>query len=501
MAFKYKQFNFFYIVFLVAAVVYLITAYNSHGYYHADEHYQIVEFSGIKLGTHAPSDLAWEYEAKLRPALQPTICFLVFSGLKSTGETNPYTMVMWLRILTALLSLVIITFFIKQTLSLFSRETDKKAYILLSYFLWFIPLLSVRFSSETMSGLMLLLALALLHKKESNYTPWLLGLVFGLGFLFRFQVAFVIAGIGLWLIFIRNVNFRYLLKIAAVFFLIVGVGTLIDSWFYGQFVFTPFNYYKANILEDVASSFGTSPWYFYLGKLITLPSYFVGIPLAIAFVVVAVYNPRSIYLWCIIPLFVVHSIIPHKEERFLFPIVFLFPIIVMLAWEKVAPIFGKRRAYKSIRMALIVLFALANGVGVVAMSVKAAGVGRIGLTKHIHDNYGDKHINLIYNPWCNPYNPWGLPVKFYLEKDLEWHALDSLGMLTESLIKPNAVNLLVVGVNEAENPVWQVALSQKGFVEEARSIPNWEAWINRRYKAFDKGWVLVLYRRKPQEVQ
>jgi len=491
-----RKCSFFCVITVVALLVYLFTAFNSHGYYHADEHYQIVEFSGIKLGTHTASDLAWEYEAKLRPAIQPTICFLVFKTLKSVGVENPYTLVLWLRLLTAMLAIGIIAYFIKQTLSLFHSELHKRAYILLSFFLWFIPLLSVRFSSETMSGLMLLLALSIVFGKENRYTPWLLGIVIGFGFLFRFQVAFPFAGLGLWLLFIKRVNFLYILKMFLPFLAVVGIGVIVDSWFYGEFVFTPLIYFRQTLLDSNPATYGTSPWYFYLVKLITLPSIFVGIPLVLALVSMVVYFPRYIFIWCVIPLLVIHSLIPHKEDRFLFPLVFLFPVMMMLAYQKVAPFFEKGKALRITHNVLLSIFIAVNVVGVFAMSVKAAGVGRIGMTKYIHDNYGDKHVNLIYNPWSNPYNPWGLMVKFYLEKDLEWHNLESLERLNDSLINPNAVNLLVIGTNEAENPIWQAVLAEKGFVEETRSIPKWEAWINRRYKAFDKGWVLVLYRQK-----
>lgn len=57
----------------VIGMVFFITAWKSDGYYHADEHYQLIEFAGKILGTHQPEELAWEYNARLRPALQPTI--------------------------------------------------------------------------------------------------------------------------------------------------------------------------------------------------------------------------------------------------------------------------------------------------------------------------------------------------------------------------------------------------------------------------------------------
>ncbi len=67
----------FQLIVIIAAVVYSITAYNSHGFYHADEQYQIIEFAGLKLGTHTPDELAWEFNIQIRPSLQPVIGFVV----------------------------------------------------------------------------------------------------------------------------------------------------------------------------------------------------------------------------------------------------------------------------------------------------------------------------------------------------------------------------------------------------------------------------------------
>ena len=49
---RFFQTSFYKGIIALAIVIYGITAWNSHGYYHADEHYQIIEFAGEKLGTH-----------------------------------------------------------------------------------------------------------------------------------------------------------------------------------------------------------------------------------------------------------------------------------------------------------------------------------------------------------------------------------------------------------------------------------------------------------------
>jgi len=320
------------VIFGIAAIVYITTAYNSLGYYQADEHYQIVEFAGSKLRSTPPYALAWEYTAMIRPALQPTICAGILKGLSSLTITDPYSQSFVLRLVTAILALLIIHLFISQTERQFENKQIKIAYYLLSYLLWFIPVISVRFSSETWSGLTFLLALAIfLNPKHESTKPYILGIILGFSFLFRFQAALLIVGFGLWMLMVNRTKFTFITKMIFAFIVVIAMGFLVDSWFYGQWVFTPWNYFYTTVLKVGAPDFGSSPWYYYLEKLIQFPSVFIGILLFIAFAVLVIRTPKNIYLWCIVPFIVAHSIIPHKEERFLFPIIYLFPVIMIFS--------------------------------------------------------------------------------------------------------------------------------------------------------------------------
>jgi len=491
------------LVFFLAIIVYLITAYNSHGYYHADEHYQIIEFAGLKLGTHSPADVAWEYKSQIRSTLQPIICFAVFKGLQTIHVTDPYTQAFVLRILSALLSLLVIHYFITNTENQLGTDRIKKLFYLLSYFLWFIPFISVRFSSETWSGLFFLGSVAVyFDPKRKGIKPYLIGLLAGFSFLFRFQAAFLIPGFLLWLFFIEKNDFRFILKIGAAFLMVFGVGILIDSWFYGQPVLTAWNYFYTNIVSDVASNFGTSAWYFYLDKLFQLPTLFIGELLFISMIIVVIKNPRNPYLWCILPFILVHSFIPHKEERFLFPIVYFFPIIMVLAYSAITDYIKTSKIVRGIGLLVLLIFGSINMTGLIAMSQKSAGIGRIGITKYIHDHDHDRPINLIYCNYANPYNPWNsIPEKFYLEKDIQFRKIDRLNELNDSLIVANDVNLLVVRKINLEGDRFDSILGQFGFVQKKQSIPEWIAWLNKFCKGMDTKDILVLYKLDSAELQ
>ncbi|MFA6400232.1 MAG: hypothetical protein WCX31_01195 [Salinivirgaceae bacterium] len=482
-------------IFLFAVCIYFLTAYNSHGFYHADEHYQIIEFAGLKLGTHTPNELAWEYNAQIRPALQPTICIVVFKMLSLVHINNPYSQVFILRLLTAILSLLIIRYFIVNTENQVVGNRSTKIYYLLSYFLWFIPFISVRFSSETWSGLFFLLSLAIFFSRlNSEYKPYLLGLISGFSFIFRFQIAFAIIGFFLWLIIIERKKLDYFLKFGIAFLSVLILGFFIDFWFYGEPVFTTWNYFHS-VIDSGGNGFGTSPWYFYFIKLLSLPSYFVGIPLVFALVLLIIYTPKNIYLWSIIPFILVHTLVPHKEERFIFPIVFLFPIILVSGYNQFVLIIRSRYMIRALNYFMALIFLAVNLIGIVAMSQKAAGNGRMEISKYIHDNYGTKLIKLIYCSWANPYNPWNsIPIKFYAEKKMDSKLINNLCEINDSLIDTGAQNFLIVRKIDLRNQECSQLIYQHNFVFVKQSIPKWIEFINKYYKGFDEGDVLVLYK-------
>ncbi len=485
----------FKIIVILAAVVYIITAFNSHGFYHADEQYQIIEFAGLKLGTHTPVDLAWEFKAQIRPALQPISCFVLLKSFDYFNISNPYSQAFLLRLLSAIFAILIISFFVQNTKDRIISKRVQTGYYLLSFFLWFIPVISVRVSSETWSGLFFLLSLAcFFNDSNKKIKPVLFGLTLGVSFLLRFQIAFAVVGFGFWLVIVNHSKLNYLIKIIASFCAVVFLGFLLDIWFYGEIVFTPW-YYFISIIESGGDGFGSSPWYFYLLKLLSYPSYFVGIPIVLSIVLLIIFKPKSFLLWSIIPYILIHSFVPHKEERFLFPIVFLFPIILIEGYLIITKIITNRGLIKAFNIVLVSIFVSVNLIGLIAMAQKAAGLGRMEITKYIHDNYGDKKINLVHCSWADPYNPWeGLPIRFYLEDSMTEYRIENLCELNDSLFKNDVVNLLVIQKRHKKNRKCTDIINSGSYIFETQSVPGWIEKLNSKYKGFDNQSILELYR-------
>jgi hypothetical protein len=121
-----------------------------------------------------------------------------------------------------------------------------------------------------------------------------------------------------------------LLPMIAGFIIGTALNIELDHGFYHQWVFTPYNYYKVNILEGTAAKFGTSPFIVYIGEL-------MGITFAPPISILLLYfgfraailkklsNPLSLAVLFFI---IGHCIVAHKEDRFLFPILSVLPIFI-----------------------------------------------------------------------------------------------------------------------------------------------------------------------------
>lgn len=492
-----------FIVFL-ATIVFALTAYFSVGYFHADEHYQVIEFAGLKAGWNTPQDVAWEFHAQIRSSLLPTLAYWIFSFNSFFHITDPYTSLFILRLISGFLCLFALVFFFRKSSAfLFKPEQSnsflRTTYLILLLLSWYIPFLSVRFSSETWSAICLLFALGFYFEIGKNKTHALIiGILFGLAFLFRFQMAFGLIGIGIYHLIYGQQKLKTSLLILLGFSIILLLGVFMDRWFYSEWVFTPWNYFwlffENDVINNAESSFGTSPWYYYIEALYQLPTHFIGIVVLICLVIALIFKPKNPVIWFIIPFVLIHSLISHKEERFLFPIVFLFPFLIISAFSFLSQLAYLRKFFNS--LVVYTLFALffIHVIGLFYMTTKSAGLGRSEISQYIHTHYGKQKINLITTPFANPYNPWGrLPEKMYLEKRINFQQIDNLANLSDTLFHSNQVNLLVIRGYDIDHNYLPGNIERMGLNLVAQSISKKEQSMNRYVKGFENYDVFYLY--------
>jgi phosphatidylinositol glycan class B len=321
---------------LAAGLVLALLVTRTHGVYQVDEYFQVVEAASYLLGRTPFADLTWEFPARIRPFLQPALYAGLARAAGAVGVTDPFALLHVFRIATALAgwgALVVAYRAFAPGLRDARWRGLLAATLGLSYF---VPFLAGRTSSETLSGALLLLALSLRHRPGGGAgRVFMAGLFLGLAFDVRYQVGLAAAGVVahavLWPGAGRS-RWAVAPWLLAGALLAAGVGLLVDAWAYGAPVFTPWNYLRVNLLEGKASSFGTLPAIAYPVLLLAAFPPFGAFAVA-GLALLWLRRPRHLLTWATIPFFLGHSLIAHKEIRFLFPLLLPALIGLVLLWD------------------------------------------------------------------------------------------------------------------------------------------------------------------------
>lgn len=338
---------------LLASIILGVAAGCTSGYFHPDEHFQILEFANWKMGYTPEQELAWEFKDRIRPALQPTIAYLNFSFWEQIGMYDPFFQVACLRFLSAALMLGLM-YRLSSTLDFPPR--DQKLFFASCLLLWFGPMLGVRFSSENWAALAFLGASwILLAGKTSRFSWFGVGFLLGIAFDIRFQMAFSILGLGAWFIWIKKPTAATWVFLLLGGLLGIGIGMGVDRWFYNEWVCTPWNYFTRNILEHKAREYGVEPWWYYLpiGLVKLLP------PVSLWVIVGlfrGLYLKRShLFTWAFVPFFIGHSLVAHKELRFMFPMMIPVLYLAYSGWKDLAQHAWNSRAFRRLfRFSLLI---------------------------------------------------------------------------------------------------------------------------------------------------
>lgn len=326
---------FIYIV--IGVFINIYASLNMGGLYNYDEHFQIIEFVSLKLGITLPSEMAWEYHEAIRPWAQPFIYYLIIKFLNITQIiTNHYTQIEVVRTLSALFAFYCQTLFILKVKDLFATKTER--YFVLYAFLLLFPiyLINSRVSCENFSASLVILAVYYLLKIKENtanmgYTIGMFAVCSMLAFQFRYLLLFFVFLLFVYGLYSAKEKFRFLKFYTLGALCVTILCGLIDIWGYEKFTIPFIGYLKFNYVLDISKIFGVSPFYDYFKKLSDFmnPSFFYFF--ATGIIISLFYAKLRPIALAIIAYFLFVSFIPHKETRFLFPILFLAFLCSILA--------------------------------------------------------------------------------------------------------------------------------------------------------------------------
>ena len=321
------------VVFIASVLLtHFVAAWRNAGFPTADEHYQILEFAQYKLGYQQPSALAWEFAARIRPALQPAVAVLAIRVHHSLGVASPFAIAFSLRVLSALLAVWVLFELCARCLPSIRTRSVRLVALYASFFLWLAPSVHARFSSDNWGGLWFAAGLCLMldaagapapRRARSIAFAVAAGAIWSIAFYSRFQMGIAIAGAVLWLLLVRRGHFVLVAALAASFAAGCAFNEMLDHWLYGVWTWVPWNYLQVNLIQGKAATFGVLPWWMIgaYAAIVLIP------PFSIALMALAAvgswYARRHVIVWAAVPFVVVHAAIAHKEARFLIPLLYL----------------------------------------------------------------------------------------------------------------------------------------------------------------------------------
>ena len=364
------------LILLAIFLAFSVGAFVIAGWIHPDEHYQILEFANYKRGLIESKYLTWEFQDRVRPAIQPATAFILLEFLEFIKISDPFSQ-------TLLLRLVSVALFILCSYRLFSALREdftslffQRLFFFVTFLVYIFPLSGGRFTSENWSSCLYIIGFAGLYpfiKSKpvgaiNSKQALLTGLIFGLSFLFRYQSAIMVFGLALWLLIFQLQQLRYWLVMLSGFLVAVGIGVVIDYWFYGDWVLSAANYFQVNLIEGVAATFGVEPWWWYLEELASSRAMILlngsYVLLVLVFLVTKFKHPVT---WIFFPFLVIHFFIGHKEMRFIYPVLVFLPYMFTSSFQFIDNKIRKRRL---LWIALLPL-TLLNGFAFIATSLRA----------------------------------------------------------------------------------------------------------------------------------
>ena len=461
-------------VFCLSFALHLSASIFSEGRTHPDSDYQILEFANFKVGNESNLTLPWEFFEQIRPALQPALAFVVH---ESVGNGEPFQTAFFLRLMSAVLGLASSWSLCFYAFRWLTERWAQYSLIMLTGFFWLLPVLNARFASETWAAAFLAISIVLVHRtcemEGQRRIGWAIfsGLSLAILFYLRFPVAFAILGLGLWVLFIARPGIRVLSGMMFGVALGLTLNILIDYWFYEEWVITPINYLAANLIEGRAAGYGLDPWWYFIEKIFFLLVPPASLFLMLMVVVAWVRKPKHILTWVSVFFLVGHSLVGHKETRFLFPIIYPLLIIGIVGAQSLLcqpwANYQHLRNKKIVKYAVF-YFCIVNTMALLFTTFAPANQEAV-IHKWIYNN-SLHHSSKLLTYHKNPYHDGRGMVSFFRSSKAQFLHINSADELNQT-------------VNESDLPVYVFVPSVYAPMDlrtqcislelEVSALPNW----------------------------
>jgi hypothetical protein len=308
---------------LIAALsVRLLAVIFSKGYMAHDDHFCVLE-PAARLVREGSFDFI--EDSHHRSFFYPGLNYFLIKLFHSFKIHSPQTIMFFNRLVHALFSLLTVVVGYEFTRRLTDKNTGLLAGLVLCFH-FLMPFISVRQLIESVSSVFLLTGLftAYIFLKKGNYVfLFLAGLILGAAFMVRFQTGVCAAALFCVLVFRKN--FRAALALAAGILPALLFEGFMDLAVIGKFFAAPLNYISYNLTHS--GSFVTGPWYNYF--LLVLAVFVPPFSLFFFWGMIKSFKSTPVLFVPAAAFFILHSVFPGKQERFLIPIL---PLLVIMGF-------------------------------------------------------------------------------------------------------------------------------------------------------------------------
>jgi len=210
-----------------------------------------------------------------------------------------------------------------------------------------------------------------------------------------------------------------------------------------------------------------------------------GVPpfsLVIVFSVILVWfkYPKHPVTWITIPYIIIHTLIGHKELRFLFPMVNILPFIIVLSFKYLNEDhrwLTLKNLLKRSKKSALLLFMVINSVLLIAMCVKPADM-HIYLYQYVYNTYDPVKTEIV-SVGRGPYSR-AVPVNFYKKKEFQIKTFKDDQEIYNYMINANKTMLYATKESELDS-----AISIFNCTEVYQNLPpgvkyyNINNWVER----------------------
>ncbi|MDX1958862.1 MAG: glycosyltransferase family 39 protein [Leptospiraceae bacterium] len=380
--FQFSKKKIFFII-LAGLLLRIITAIGNYGFLAVDD-YTILFFS-------IPAQVASGFEGidltgskEVRSILPEKVIQISANLAWKLGLIDPLNQVQFVFIVLGFFS-ILIPIYIYKLFNFLERKEEAVIGALLGSFFWILPFISTRALIEVMSAPFLLISAYHFIKyiKKDSKIDLLIAILFvTIAAMFRFQSGFSAFIIPLYILL--NKKWKDIPIMCLGFIICFFFSGLPDFIWRGTFHSSLIAYIQYNLKNS--SNYGTSPFYSYIPTmiLITLPPSLFSLYKNFNWKEKFIDLKTTFYFFLIF--FVLHSIIPHKEERFLIPIL---PLFLVLLTPLIHYLYYDLRAYKR-----LIYFFIMNVIFLTLLAIDTIQHNTIGVVRWLYKNENIKSVTI-----------------------------------------------------------------------------------------------------------